>query len=102
MSKLNQTNIVSSRPLFGRSKNGKKPRLGTEIVNGDGEIKTLLTPAGKGAKAARELKENKSFTNDGKTVKKNGLTKQQRAYRAGYLQARKDNSKAFKAKGGKK
>lgn len=68
-----------------------------------GKSVTLLNPSEKAAKAAKELKLNCRFTNDGE-VKKNSmgglsvLTPEERAYRAGYLDARKDGAKAYKAK----
>ena len=60
----------------------------------------LLTPDQKGAKAAVELKHGVMYTNMGE-VKRDGqgnarkLNKVQRSYRAGYLNARKDNAKAY-------
>lgn len=60
----------------------------------------LLTPAQKGAKAAVELKRGVKMTNFGQVkVTQSGnpkkLTKAERAYRAGYLDARSDNAKAY-------
>ena len=60
----------------------------------------LLNPSEKAGKYARELKENKRYTNDmhckkdknGKSIK---LTKEQRAFRAGYLTHSSDSNKAF-------
>lgn len=60
---------------------------------------TYLSPKMKGRKYAAELKANKRATNDG-VVKKDKygnvltLSKEQRSYRAGYLDARKDIGKA--------
>lgn len=91
-----------------KNKSGKPTKNGVHLVNTeDGRRVTLLTPAGKGAKYAKELKDGKRITNDGSPKLNDkgeqlGLTKQQRAYRAGYLQARSDNSKAFKSKKGGK
>lgn len=68
-----------------------------------GRRKTLLNPAEKGKKFAFELKQNKHFTNDGE-VKRNKkgsekrLSDTQKAYRSGYLDARKDNAKCFNSK----
>ncbi len=82
----------------------RKHKQGVELVNTKtGSNFTLLNPSGKGKKYSKELKTNKSYTNDGR-VKLNdkgkplSLTKQQRAFRAGYLQARTDAAKAYKAK----
>lgn len=88
---------------FGKKKNGKPRKDGVTVTFNDGTKTTLLTPSGKGAKYARELKENRRITNDG-VVKtdENGneipLTKEQRAFRAGALEMQKAASKAYKAK----
>ncbi len=64
------------------------------------KIVCLLNPAEKSRKYAYELKNNVAMTNDG-VCKTNSdgackkLTKQQRAFRAGYLSARKDSAKAY-------
>ena len=68
-----------------------------------GKIFTLLNPAEKGKKAAKELKTGKRYTNDGQPKRgKNGqqlnVTKEGKAWRSGYLNARKDNANAYKAK----
>lgn len=56
-----------------------------------GEAFTIYNPAEKSQKYASDLKYGVD-TNNGKT-----LTKTQSAWRSGYLKARKDNAKAFKA-----
>ena len=82
----------------------RKHKQGVELVNTKtGSNFTLLNPGGKGKKYSKELKTNTAYTNDGRVKKNNkgktvSLTKQQRAYRAGYLQARVDAAKAYKAK----
>lgn len=63
---------------------------------------TRLSPKRKGRKAAYELRTGKRFTNDGEVKRgSNGkqlsLTKSGRAYRAGYLDARKDIGQAMQA-----
>ncbi len=68
-----------------------------------GKIFTLLNPAEKGKKAAKELKTGKRYTNDGTPKRgRNGqplkVTKAGKAWRSGYLSARKDNAEAYKAK----
>ena len=106
--------VVSKRAVLGKgtTQEGKRIRAGTRIVNEDGEVRTLLTPAGRGAKFAQELRDDRQYTNDGavkkhlsgsKKGKETKLTAEQRAYRAGYLDSRKDSAKAFKSKknGGK-
>ena len=64
----------------------------------------LLNPAEKGRKYSLELKHKKALTNmgkrklDKKTGKQKRLTKEQLAYRAGWLSCQKDSNKAFRAK----
>lgn len=62
----------------------------TRVKNRYGNTVVLLNPAEKGQLYARELKDNY----DPKTG--DGLSRSQRAYRSGYLDARKDNAKAYK------
>ena len=62
----------------------------TRVKNRNGETVVLLNPAEKGQLYARELKDNYAP----KTA--DGLSRSQRAYRSGYLDARKDNAKAYK------
>lgn len=67
-----------------------------------GKPVTLLNPAEKARKAAAELKLGVHGTNEGrKKYDKNGkpkrLTKSEKAWRSGYLAARKDEAKAYKA-----
>jgi len=61
-----------------------------QYKNKEGKTVTLLNPAEKGQLYARELKDNYN--------PKTGyeLTHTQRSYRSGYLDARKDNAKAYK------
>lgn len=66
-----------------------------------GEVKFYLNPSRKGAKYAHELRTNTRFTNSGqpkKDKKGNHLTlnNNQRSWRSGYLQSRKDNSNCWK------
>ena len=78
--------------------------MARKIVNKKtGNVITLLTPAEKGRKYSAELRHNKRLTNSytrkrGKNGKQLTLSKQARAYRSGYLQARQDNAKCYKAK----
>lgn len=64
----------------------------------------LLNPSEKGMKYAFELKTKHAITNAGKRKidKKTGrtkkLTKEQLAFRAGYLEHQKDSNRAFRAK----
>lgn len=90
--------------FWGKKKaNGERRKNGVHLENEkDGRKFTALNPSGKGAKYAKELKDGKRITNSGapkldSNGKQMGLTKQQRAFRSGYLQARKDNAEAYKA-----
>ncbi len=73
------------------------------FTNKKGRIITLLTPKEKGEKYAKELGTGARFTNDN-AVKQNKdgssvlLSEQGKAYRAGYLDARKDIGKAYQAR----
>lgn len=78
-------------------------------TNKKGNQYRLLNPAEKGKKYAYELKRNTKFTNLGKPKnvnKKTGecrkLKDTERAYRSGYLTARKDNARAYKYNKSKK
>lgn len=72
----------------------------------DGKEITLLTPAGKGKKYSKELKDGHSYTNSGKLrTDEDGpipLSNEQKAWRSGYLQARKDGAAAYKYNKNKK
>lgn len=78
-----------------------------KVVNRKGKTVTLLNPAEKGKKYAKELKDNIHLTNDfaikkdehGKSI---ALDKPSRAYRAGYLASRKDSANAYKSAEAKK
>ena len=78
------------------------------VTTRTGKTVILLDPAGKGKKYAHELSLNERRTNDGKvkvnreTGEVQKLSKAQRSYRAGYLDARKDSAKAWCAKNGVK
>ncbi len=81
----------------------RKNNQGVVLFNTDtGKPKVLLNPNGKGAKYALELKTNLAHTNNGdvkldKKGNKTTLSKVQRSFRAGYLQAQSDNAKAYNA-----
>ncbi len=92
-------------PVKGRG--GKQ--IGTKVRNNStNKVHVLLNPHGKYGKATVELQQGVRMTNDGE-IKRNQsgepltLTKEQRAYRAGYRSAVIDQTKAYKAKhqGGK-
>lgn len=81
---------------------GKK-KLGTVVEDNNGKKTYLLNTHGKGIKFSRELKSNSRVTNSGRVkTDKNGnpkrLTKEQRAYRSGYLDCNRDHAKAYNAK----
>ena len=68
---------------------------------------TLLNPHEKRQKYFGELQSGVAITNDGEFKRdergnKKKLTKQQRAYRAGYIQAQNDSVACYNAKHGKK
>lgn len=74
-----------------------------KILTSSGKEITLLNPNEKAAKAAKELTTNCHFTNDGDTKKTEFggikvLTSQERAYRMGYLAARRDSADVHLAK----
>ena len=62
--------------------------------NRKGKTVMLLNPNEKASKFAFEISQKKRVTND-MTAIKGGLNKEQQAYRAGYLDARKDSAKAY-------
>lgn len=77
--------------------------MAVDVRNRNGKMVTLLNPSEKAGKFAHELAYDTKYTNNGyeKLDKKGNLqklTSEQRAFRAGYLQARKDSSNAFKSK----
>lgn len=77
--------------------------MARKIKTKRGKTITLLNPAEKSRKYAKELRTGKKFTNYG-SVKKDAkgkvikLGKKERAYRGGYLDARQDNAKIYKNK----
>ena len=99
--------IVYQKPLYGRGTDGKRRKYGVGCMTADGNAFALLTPTGKGAKYAKEIRDGTRYTNLGvQKVNANGnpvrLTKAQRAYRAGYLDHGKDSARAYNAKNGGK
>lgn len=75
--------------------------MAVTVTNKKGKKVTLLNPSEKGKKFAFELKSGTPQTNNGllktdKNGKIRSLTKEQRAYRSGYLDAQKDSAKAYK------
>ena len=71
------------------------------ITTKKGKTITLLNPSEKGKKFAAELRNNTRYTNDKKKkADKDGvllsLSDTQRAYRSGYLDARKDSANCYK------
>ena len=73
---------------------------GTKVRTKKGDYITLLSPSEKSKKYASELKTGIRYTNSGEyKPDKNGdvgLSREGRAYRSGYLDARKDSAKARK------
>lgn len=81
--------------------------MAVKILKNNGKTVTLLNPSEKGAKYADELRNGTRYTNDGRYKADKdgvvlGLTKEQRSYRAGYLDAQKDSAKAYCAINGVK
>ena len=77
--------------------------MAVTVKNRKGNEVTLLNPAEKGRKFADELKNGVKLTNKGqlkmsKDSKPIRLTDTEKAYRSGYLSARKDSAKAYNAK----
>ena len=74
--------------------------MAVKVTRKNGRQVTLLNPAEKATKFANELATGIRKTNNGdyKADKHGdvGLSKEQRAYRSGYLDARRDNAKAYK------
>ena len=81
--------------------------MAVKIRTKKGKTVTLLNPAEKSRKYARELRTGTRITNDG-TPKKSKLgvplklSPEGFGYRIGYINSRADNAKAFKAKRSKK
>lgn len=98
--------VKEKTPIWGKkqTKEGKSPRVGTDVTYEDGRKQTLLTPSGKGAKYAHELKTNRRYTNDMRHIKTDAdgvvqsLTPEQKAYRGGYLDAQKDAANCYNSK----
>ena len=102
----NKSPFIGTRIIHRTNRAGQRVKAGVTLVREDGTEKTLLNPAAKAAKYARELQTGERCTNEG--LIKNGkndkpltLNAKQRAYRSGYLDAQKDNVKAYKAKNAK-
>ena len=78
------------------SRKGKPVRFskseGKTVHTKNGKTIKLLNPDQKGRRYARELKEGVNIYTGEK------LTKTQKAWRAGQLQARKDSAKCYKAR----
>lgn len=91
-----------------KTKSGKNAKSGTVVTYKDGTKQTLLTPSGKGAKYALEQKSGVRHTNDleikidPNTGSPSKLSREQAAYRGGYLDALKDSAKVYKAKKNKR
>ena len=106
--KPRRAEIGATQPGYGKNQtqDGKRVHVGTRIIDSDGATKVLLTPAGKTAKAAEELRRGVKLTNDGQVkLDKYGnpqkLTKAEKAHRAGRLDQAKDSANCWKATGRK-
>lgn len=99
-------NDVKSKTRFSfgnKTKSGKNAKSGTVVEFKDGKKTTLLTPSGKGTKYAQEQRTGIAHTNDmepkvGDDGIPKRLTREQSAYRGGYLDCLKDCAKAHNAK----
>lgn len=105
--KRTKADVKSKIPFSrgGKTKKNKDVKSGVIVEFNDGDTAVLLTPAGRAQKFANELKDGVKTRNDGTIVMDEygypvDLISTQRAYRAGYLEARKDSAKAYKAKHG--
>lgn len=105
-SQKRRAEIVKTKPVNWRDPvSGKSIHAGTKCKDSDGNVFVLLTPAGKTAKAAEELRRGVRLTNDlvekkneaGKPMK---LTKAQRSYRAGVLDQARASANCHKANNG--
>lgn len=77
--------------------------MAVTVTSRTGKKVTLLNPAEKGDKFAKELKRGYKQTNSGslkldKNKKGIKLTETERAYRSGYLAARSDSAKCYNSK----
>ena len=86
----NKSPIVKKETLYRENKYGKKVKLGVELTREDGTTFSLLNPSGKAAKYFVENQRGKLYTNAGQLKKGEDdkpltLTKEQKAYRAGYI-----------------
>ena len=101
---MSNKKFIDKKTRYGAdSKTGVRSKVGTAVKFEDGSSVLLLNPNGKGMKYVKELREGRHYTNTNEVKKdKKGnplrLNDCQRAYRSGYLQARKDNAKAYNAK----
>ena len=80
--------------------------MAKQVKTRNGKTITLLNPSEKGKKFAAELKTGIRKTNDGRYKPDKhgdvGVSREGRAYRAGYLDARKDSARCWKAQQKKK
>lgn len=97
--------MANKKYVVVRKKHTRGGRVGGTVIRDSktGQTKVLLNPHGKYVKAQAELQQGVKFTNDGRTkVDRKGnvqkLTAKERAFRAGYIAAIIDQSKAFNSK----
>ncbi len=99
----NKFDVVSKKACIGKNPfTGVKMNWGTAVKSSDGSQRILLTPAGKSAKYAAELKQGVHLTNTGEVKtnrqgKERRLTDTEAAFRSGYLGNSSDSAKAFKS-----
>ena len=98
--------VVKKQAVHGKilPGDGGKQRYGTMVTLEDGSKRLLLTPYGKGRKAANELLLGYRIRNENADPKvdRDGVIKSlsptQKAWRSGYLSARSDAAKAYESK----
>lgn len=99
----NASPVKNKKILYGQNKSGKQVKRGVLLTREDDTSVVLLNPSGKANKYFNELQTDELRTNSGMVKVGDDdlpmkLTKEQRAYRSGYLDSQKDNAKAYKAK----
>ncbi|MCM1437653.1 MAG: hypothetical protein NC131_00375 [Roseburia sp.] len=94
--------VKSKKPFsWGReTKRGKLTKDGVTLTFEDGVTTTLLTPSGTATKYAAELAMGVKITNSGEFKQdadgnEMQLTPAQRAFRAGYIEARKASARLY-------
>lgn len=72
--------------------------MATVVTTKKGKVVVLLNPAERSQKYARELREDRLWTNDMQHIKREGLTASEVGFRRGVLNERKKQAKIWKKK----